>query len=268
LLQGEFWAQPKPAPTIILSHGFRLPRAKFRPVAALEYQHGCNVLLFDYRGHGDSEQVVTSGGNAEVGDLAAAVRLAAIQPETLPGNVFIHGFSMGAAVALLLPPMPEVAGIIADSPYARLDEMLHRIVTWQLSSQIPHSLRVVRRLVPISTSAALVSARMLFRLRYHYALVAKPERRLQRHAKSTVSYHPPILLMHAEGDPLIPLSHAERVKEAARASGIEVQTYYVPHNVHCGAYGYDPDAYNSQLIAFVRGHGRGLPSSDHPALSA
>jgi uncharacterized protein len=254
LLQGEFWAQPHPAPTIVLSHGFRLPRAQFRPVGALEYQHGCNILLFDYRGHGDSAQIATSGGNAEVGDLAAAVRLAAIQPETLPGNVFIHGFSMGAAVALLLPPMPQVAGIIADSPYAQLDEMLHRIVTWQLTSQIPHSMRSLRHLVPLSTTAALVSARMLFRMRYRHPLVARPERRLQRHGKSATAHHPPILLMHAQGDPLIPLSHAERIKEAARASGIAVETYYAPVNVHCGAYGYNPDAYIARLIGFVHGH--------------
>src|SRR5271166_2626601 len=42
LLRGEFWAQPQPAPTVIISHGFHLPSVNFRSVAALEYAYGVN----------------------------------------------------------------------------------------------------------------------------------------------------------------------------------------------------------------------------------
>jgi len=52
LLRGEFWAQTRSAPTIIISHGFHLPSMYFRSVAALEYAHGANILLFDYRAIG------------------------------------------------------------------------------------------------------------------------------------------------------------------------------------------------------------------------
>ena len=102
-LRGEFWAQPQSAQTIIISHGFHFPSVHFRSVAALEYAHGANILLFDYRGHGQSSLIPTTCGNAEVNDLLAAVDVAASQPETRRGQVYIHGFSMGAAVALLLP---------------------------------------------------------------------------------------------------------------------------------------------------------------------
>ncbi|HET8846531.1 MAG TPA: alpha/beta fold hydrolase [Ktedonobacteraceae bacterium] len=117
LLCGEFWAQKCGAPTIIVSHGFHLPSRYFRSVAALEYAYGANVLLFDYRGHGESSLVPTTCGNAEVNDLLAAVEVAARQRETMRGKVYVHGFSMGAAVAFLLPAHPALAGIIADSPY-------------------------------------------------------------------------------------------------------------------------------------------------------
>lgn len=248
-LQGEFWAQPEPAPTIVISHGFRMPRVNFLSVAALEYRHGCNVLLFDYRGHGDSATIPTSGGNAEVRDLAAAIRLAAYQPETLPGSIFIHGFSMGAAIALLTPPSPDVAGIIADSPYARLDDMLQRIITLQLrldSATWPRPLRPLRALIPGSTRAAINAGKLIFHLRFRHPLVAQPEARLQRRRGA-----PPILLMHATDDPLIPLAHAERIARAARAAGIPVETYFVASDVHCGAYGADPAGYIAQLQEFV-----------------
>ena len=115
-LYGEFWTQTHSAPTIIISHGFHFPSVHVRSVAALEYAHGANILLFDYRGHGESMLIPTTCGNAEVNDLVAAVDIAARQPQTSLGQVYIHGFSMGAAVAILLPPHAAIAGIIADSP--------------------------------------------------------------------------------------------------------------------------------------------------------
>ncbi len=133
LLCGDFWAQPQPAPTIIICHGYRINRAHMRPVAALEYQDGYNILLFDFRGHGESESVATSGGNAEIRDLEAALNVVRQQSETLPGKIIIHGFSMGASVALLTDPQTDVAAIVLDSPYARLDEILQRIMHWQLT---------------------------------------------------------------------------------------------------------------------------------------
>ncbi len=256
-LRGEFWAQPAPAPTIILSHGFRVPCAKFRPVAALEYRHGANVLLFDYRGHGESAAIPTSGGVAEVRDLLAAVALAAAQPETLPRSIFIHGFSMGAAVALLLPPHAEIAGIIADSPYARLDAMLHRIITEQLragSAHWPRALRMLRTLIPLGSASAIAGGEVIFRLRFRHALVARPAARLRMSRRRASGTLPPLLLIHAKGDTLIPLADAKTIAEAARQGGYVVTTYYADSHTHCGAYGADPETYIAHMSDFMTGH--------------
>ena len=118
LLRGEFWAQTHSAPTIIISHGFHFPSVHFRSVAALEYAHGANILLFDYRGHGESSLIPTTCGNAEVNDLVAAVDIAASQLETSRGQVYIHGFSMGAAIAILLPPHAAGVTMISDGNVA------------------------------------------------------------------------------------------------------------------------------------------------------
>src|SRR5262249_21011926 len=149
LLRGEFWAQPLPAPTMVVCHGYRTSRMRLRPVAALEYAHGFNVLLFDFRGHGESAPVPTTGGVAEVRDLEAALGVAAAQPETLPGRIILHGFSMGATIALLAPPHPDVAAIIADSPYARLDAILRMYVRWQLTAGSARWHAPVGKLAPL-----------------------------------------------------------------------------------------------------------------------
>ena len=258
-LCGEFWAQPGCAPTIIISHGFHFPSVRFRSVAALEYAHGANILLFDYRGHGTSALLPTTCGNAEVHDLLAAVEVASGQPETLRGQVYIHGFSMGAAVALLLPPHAAVAGIIADSAYARLDEMTRLFIAQFFQQQTAGwqgPVRVLRTLIPVLTLLTCVGGGLLFQARYRSPLVARPDRafghQLGRHRVRTCESRPPaLLLIHAEGDPLIALHHAHRLVAAARAAGRSIQAYFTPCNIHCGSYGHDPQRYMALIQQFV-----------------
>src|SRR5690348_4942189 len=259
LLRGEFWAQTRCAPTIIISHGFHFPSAYFRTVAALEYAHGANILLFDYRGHGQSALIPTTCGNAEVNDLLAAVRVAASQSETRPGQVFIHGFSMGAAVALLLPTCPAVAGIIADSSYARLDEMVRAIITQILAAETAGwrgPARATRTLIPWLTRLTFLGGQLLFHARHHHRLVARPDRAIGDHyvkqtMRTTGTMPPPILLIHAEHDPMVGLHHARRLVAAARAAGRSIQEYYTPCAIHCGSYGHNPHRYMALVLRFA-----------------
>ncbi len=259
LLRGEFWAQPQSAQTIILSHGFHLPSVYFRSVAALEYAHGANILLFDYRGHGQSSLIPTTCGNAEVNDLLAAVHVAASQPETRHGQIFIHGFSMGAAVALLLPTCPSVAGIIADSSYARLDEMVRVIIAQILDAETAGwrgPARATRALIPWLTRLTFLGGQLLFHARHHQRLVARPDRAIGDHGvkqtwRVTDTMPPPILLIHAEDDPMVGLHHARRLVAAARAAGRSIQEYYTPCAIHCGSYGHDPHRYMALILQFA-----------------
>ena len=273
LLQGEFWAQSHPAPSIILCHGYRVPRHHLHPVAALEYRCGYNVLLFDFRGHGQSARAVTSGGIAEVRDLEAALTAARQQPEVLPGKVILHGFSMGASVALLLPPNSDVAAIIADSPYARLDAILRRLVHYRLmrgSTAWPPFFQWLRGSIPALAWAAVAVSRPLFHLRFGHALIARPDRRFKRWrrgaAQASLPLRPtPILFIHSADDLLIPVSHARQLAALARASRVPVTTYVVEHATHCGAYGSNPGRYVAQLQQFLALHVGDdvLPPSDN-----
>jgi alpha-beta hydrolase superfamily lysophospholipase len=256
LLRGEFLAQPRPAPTVVICHGYRITASYLRPVAYLEYSYGYNVLLFDFRGHGESESVITSGGNAEVRDLLAALSVARQQPETLADNIVIHGFSMGAAVALLTPPQPDVVAIIADSPYARLDAILRNFVTWQLlhdsSSWHPvlHPFRNIFR--PLSWATVSAST-VVFRLRNGYALIARPDASFKRWQKRALAtpQHPPVLLIHGMQDDLVPIAHAYRIAEQAKAHHIPLEMYFAEGSKHCGAYGDNPERYIEVLQSFV-----------------
>src|SRR5258708_31669839 len=87
------------------------------------------------------------------------------------GQVYIHGFSMGAAIALLLPPHPAVAGLIADSPYARLDEMTLMLIAQILDQQTAGwrgLARVLRTLIPSLTRLTFLGGQLLFHARYRH----------------------------------------------------------------------------------------------------
>lgn len=258
LLSGDFWAQPQPAPTIVLCHGYRTSRAYMRTVAGLEYEYGYNILFFDFRGHGQSDSVMTSGGNAEVCDLEAALDVAARQPETLPRKMIIHGFSMGASVALLTPPHPDVAAIIADSPYAHSDDILRRLVNYQLtqeSNQWRLSLRRLQRFWPAVAWLMVFISTVVFRLRFGYDVIAHPAMSFRRwHARVKLAHEHrviPILLIHSSGDTLIPFHHARQIANEAKLYGVPVETYFTDDEGHCGAYGYDPGEYVKVLQGFV-----------------
>jgi uncharacterized protein len=268
LLCGDFWAQPQSAPTIVLCHGYRIARSYLRAAVAQEYYSGYNVFCFDFRGHGDSDSVITSGGNAEVRDLQAALFVAGNQPETLPGKIIIHGFSMGAAVALLTPPHPNVVAIIADSPYARSDDIVYRLIRYQLL-QLCNSKRILFRLlyplVPLISWVMIMASIINFRLRFGFTYVARPDmsfRRWKTRAGKVLAQHSiPILLIHGVQDTLIPIEHAYQIAAEARKHDVPLETYFVENAEHCGAYECDAQAYNRVLRRFLMRYlGSDLPT--------
>jgi uncharacterized protein len=258
LLHGVFWAQPHAAPTVIICHGYRVSGTALRPVATLEYHSGYNIMLFDFRGHGYSESVNTSGGNAEVHDLEAAIAVALQQAETLPGKIILHGFSMGAAITLLMPPHPDVVAIVADSPYARLDTILQSFVHWQLlerTNSWSPSLRWLRSMFHAISWGTVAVSRPVFRLRFGHRLMAHPAGSMKRWRtglrKSRDLHIPPVLLIHGTGDKFIPFAHARQIVEQARRHNIPLQTYFAEGSNHCAAYGDNPQKYIETLQRFV-----------------
>ena len=117
-------------PWIILCHGLGTNRADLLDIAAGLHAAGFSLLLFDFRGHGNSAGRMTSFGWTEQQDLEGALALLSRQAEIPTTPYGVYGISMGGSVALLVAARDERIGAVAvDSPYTSLQETLDRHLT-------------------------------------------------------------------------------------------------------------------------------------------
>lgn len=117
-------------PTVIICHGLGANRSDFTELAAALSRKGYNALLFDFRGHGESEKTASSFGYLEQRDLLAAVRYIRDRKDADPERIAVYGFSMGGAVAILTSAeSSDIKCVIADSSFTTLREQGERLFT-------------------------------------------------------------------------------------------------------------------------------------------
>jgi len=115
-LRGELFLPDTGAcwPGVVLLHGFISDRRDMvRPARELAAR-GMAALIFDLRGHGQSDGVY---GEDPVGDVLAARALLASEPHVDAGLVAVVGHSIGGRLALLAAAQePSIAVVVALAP--------------------------------------------------------------------------------------------------------------------------------------------------------
>ena len=85
---------------------------------------GYDVLLFDLRGHGQSDPSRLTLGRKERGDIRAVMNWAKTEGFS-NDRVGWLGYSMGASTLLLEAAQnPDIQVVVMDSPYGNLPELL------------------------------------------------------------------------------------------------------------------------------------------------
>jgi fermentation-respiration switch protein FrsA (DUF1100 family) len=108
---------------VVFVHGRGQNRiaSSFHPdkIAPIFLARGWNVLLFDLRGHGESEGERYSLGQYEPRDIIAAVELAATKSGIAKQRVAVIGESLGAGSAIMSVAVdPTIGPVVTDSAYA------------------------------------------------------------------------------------------------------------------------------------------------------
>ena len=217
---------------VLIVHGRNSSRTgdsgELVPHAAALVEHGYNVLAFDFRGHGESGGLRYTLGTAEQRDVLGAVAYLE-ERGFAPARMGFWAHSMGAATVLLAAAAsPAVHTVVADSSFARLDDLL--------AEQLPRT----SGLPGFFNPPILYFARVVFGAD---ASIVNPE--------DVVAGLPPdsLFIIHAEGDRLIPVDHAHRI---AAAAGPAVHDLWIfPGSRHDQVTAAAPDEYRERVLAFL-----------------
>lgn len=128
--KGWYMAPPKaPAPVVIAVHGHRGRSDQFLKEARFLVDAGFGVVMFDLRQHGDSGSGVVTFGLREAEEIKPYLDHVRALPAHQGQKVGLIGWSMGAVTVLRATSIyPEVASVVADSPFASLSaQSRHRV---------------------------------------------------------------------------------------------------------------------------------------------
>lgn len=226
------WWMPRPASeTVIIGcHGHLGAKSqpKILGIGTGAWRAGHNVLLFDFRGRGESDPWPNTLISQEVRDLLTAVDYVKTRMPGAPIGVFGH--SMGASVALLAAARePAIRAVVADSPFATATEVV--------SHSIDSTLRFTLPAGPLLALVDLIGERRFgYRLHNVRPVDAAPQLAPR-----------PLLLIHGTADSLIPVEHGKQVFAAA---GQPKELWLAEGAEHCGAYFVDRPGYVARVTAF------------------
>jgi fermentation-respiration switch protein FrsA (DUF1100 family) len=235
LLEGWWIEPPDASRTAVLVHGWGGGKYNAHVVETARVYAGAgfDVLMLDLRAHGGSEGERVTLGYREVRDVRAT--LAWLEERgTGPGEVVLHGWSMGGATVLRAAPGTGVAAVVAESAYANLPPLLRE------------------RLPEASGLPAFFNPGIFFMGRRFLGIDAwavRPEEDARRLYKEGV----PCMFIHSKADALVPFEHAEALAKAHP----EATFWGLEDYDHVKAYTH-PD-YRERLLSFLGRTARSAP---------
>jgi pimeloyl-ACP methyl ester carboxylesterase len=229
-LRGWFLPTEKPRHLIVLVHGMWSSWLEMASLGRDLHRGGFDVLLFDLRGHGQSDPSRLYLGSRERADIRAVMSWALDEGFTTDRIGWL-GYSMGGSTILMEAARnPAIQVAVIDSPYGDLPAVLQT----QLSK---HS-----GLPGWFNPGILLAARFVYGVRTDNLVPI-------RFARAWGGR--PLLLIHGESDTLVPVSQAH---ELAGAVGASCLTMTLPGVDHVQAYESDPEAYIRVVGSFFHDH--------------
>ncbi len=162
--------------TVLFCHGNAGTLAGRVPTAKIWHDLGCNILLFDYRGYGNSTGKPTEQGTYR--DAMAAWRFLTDKKQISPDAIILHGRSLGGAVAARTAAQGQPKALIVESSFTSIEN-------------------IARELYPF------LPVKLILRFKYD----------TQQYIARTTC---PLLVIHSPEDDLIRYRHGETLFREAR----------------------------------------------------
>ncbi len=212
---------------VILVHGMWSSWHEMAGLGRDLHRRGYDVLLFDLRGHGQSDPSRLFMGRRERGDLRAVLKWAKREGFP-PDRIGWVGFSLGGSTLLMEAAQnPNIRVAVIDSPYGNLPELLDDQLTKY--SNLPR----------FFNPGILTAAHLAYGVRTDDLIPIRSARKWGNR---------PLLLIHGEADTTVPVRQARLLAQAAGAS---CQTMMFPGVEHTEAYRENPARYVKRVDLFL-----------------
>jgi alpha-beta hydrolase superfamily lysophospholipase len=229
-LRGWYLPSDKHRHLLVLVHGMWSSWLEMASLGRDLYHRGFDVLLFDLRGHGQSDPSRLYLGRREQADIRAVMSWAQDHGFACD-RVGWLGYSMGGSTLLMEAARnPWIQVAVIDSPYGDLPRLLDVQLTKH--SGLPRWFN----------PGILLAARLVYGVRTDDLVPIRFARFWGER---------PLLLIHGESDTIVPVSQAH---ELARTLGSSCLTLTLPGVDHVRAYDTDPERYVSTVGAFFVSH--------------
>lgn len=222
LLSGWLAIHSPLVPVIILTHGTPGNRVSMIQRAAFLYNHGYNVLLFDFQSYGRSQGIMSTLGMVESEDILAAINYLHALPDTLHSKIGVLGLSMGATAAVLAASKTnDIAALVLES--CPVD-----------ATRVPGD---------VPDDAARNADKQLVEKIYHVDITkARPIDVI-----GNLPGHPALFFVNGDADTITPLSG---MQELFQSADNPKQYWVVPTAEHAQSFNVDTAGYIARVDAF------------------
>ncbi len=190
VLKGWFVpSEAKSNKVIIITHGYPANKSDVLDWGIF-LQEEYNLLYFDFRAHGRSQGDTATFGYHEQKDIAAAINYLKTRNDVNPNRIGVMGFSMGGVAGLLSATSgSEIKAVVADSPYASLEGMVKEVFRGYSFFRWPF--------------VEMDKLWVKWFLKFDIAEISLAQKANQ--------IKTPVLLIHAQNDPVIPSSNSQTI---------------------------------------------------------
>ena len=203
-------------------------RVSTEPLVRALHEDGVSVLMLDLRGHGDSAASRMSYGIHETDDVLGAIDWLRAQGFEA-GCIGVFAASMGGAGVLRAALREEAIGpLVLDSTYA------------DFATMIEGQFSALTGLPRVFLPGALAASRWL---------IGVDVRGICPEGDAMALRGRPVLVIHAHGDPFVPVAHARRLALAARG-----ELWVTPGEHHLASFRDAPVRYVQRVAGFFDRH--------------
>lgn len=235
-LHGWWLESSAEAPTVVVVHGVKKNRTDVLRASITLRLAGFNVLVYDGRGHGNSEGRYITYGFHERRDLESVLEWVVSEKQIDRSRIGLAGESMGAAIILQVAAQnPWIGAVWADSPFASLRRVTREYVSRY--TRLPDSV----------LTTVLGPAFQVANYRGKFNIDEVDPLRLAAQIKS------PVYLVHGTADQMIPVAHSQVIHDAL---GCKKDLWIVEGARHAKSVKHKPSKqeYAIRLISFFREH--------------